>query len=294
MQGGDYVLCGWRVASALPLPELTPWIGSADHPVDLTIAAGPVEPAEGDNWLTVHEDGTISLRIRDLVRILIVGGRHITVDILQPRDEMGWRLFVLGATIGYLCHQRGIFPLHAATVVIGARTVALAGESGAGKSTLAFALNRRGHRLLSDDLTVLREQGDQIEMLPAFPRLKLWNDTLVAMKEATDGLQRVRDGLDKFDLCQREGFDPAPRRLDAIFVLRKGDEPAIEPVPPAHAVSLIFANIVRRRVAERLGRKAVLFQETVSIARHVPVMRLIRPIDFAQLEETARMVEVAA
>ncbi|MEV9042980.1 hypothetical protein AB0072_26060, partial [Klebsiella pneumoniae] len=93
-----------------------------------------------DHWVTVTEDGTVRLAIRGLVHILVQGGRHITVDIIDSRDERGWRLFLLGAALGYLCHQRGVFPLHAASLTVGGRTIALAGESGAGKSTLAFAL----------------------------------------------------------------------------------------------------------------------------------------------------------
>lgn len=294
MQGGDHVLCGWRVRSALPLPELLPWAGPADHPPDITVAAGPVAAAEGDDWVTVTPDGSVRLVVPDLVRMLVRGGREVVVDIAGSARDAGWRLFLLGAAVGCLCHQRGVFPLHAATLAVGGRIVALAGESGAGKSTLAFALTRRGHRLLSDDLTVLRPAGDGIEMLPSFPRLKLWRDVLDAAGQGSAALERVRAGLDKFDLRPRVGFDPAPRRLDAVFVLRKGDAPAALPVAPAAAVPLIHGNVVRPRIAQLLGRQAALFAESALIARRVPVMRLVRSPDFARLEETARLVEAGS
>ena len=35
-ESADYVLCGWRVRSALPLPEVAPWRGD-DRPPDVTI-----------------------------------------------------------------------------------------------------------------------------------------------------------------------------------------------------------------------------------------------------------------
>lgn len=291
MRGGDYVLCGWRVRSDLPLPELLPWSGQLDQMPDIAIVAGRVTVDTHDHWVTVTEDGTVRLAIRGLVHILVQGGRHITVDIIDSRDERGWRLFLLGAALGYLCHQRGVFPLHAASLTVGGRTIALAGESGAGKSTLAFALNRRGHRLLSDDLTVLVAADDGIEVLPSFPRLKLWRDALDAMGQNTSGLDRVRDDLEKYDLRSRDGFDPAPRRLDAIFILRKGDEPAAVRVPAVDAVPLIEANVVRPQVARLLGRQASLFVESARVARLVPVMRLIRPMDFRRLEETVQLVE---
>lgn len=47
----------------------------------------------------------------------------------------------------------GHLQLHASTVVIGARAVAITGPSGSGKSGFALALMSRGAILLSDDIT---------------------------------------------------------------------------------------------------------------------------------------------
>lgn len=294
MEGWDYILCGWRVHSALPLPELLPWPGDPEGGTDITIVQGPVDVAQEDSWVTVRPDGAVVLSIPDLVRIRSVDGHHVTVDILQPDEDSGWRLFLLGAALGFVCHQRGVFPLHAATVQIGARTVALMGESGSGKSTLAFTLMQRGHRLLSDDVSVLVPHEERVDLLPAFPRLKLWQDTLDAMKHPKEGLKRVRAGMDKFDLQPRGAFDPSARPLDGIVVLRRGPVVALTPVSTAEAVPLLCANVARPQVAYRLGRKAALFAEAARIASRVPLRRLVRSADFREIAHTARLVEESA
>lgn len=57
--------------------------------------------------------------------------------------------------------ERGAYFLHAAGVVDpDGRAWILTGASGCGKSTLAFALARRGWRVLGDDGVVVRWQGD--------------------------------------------------------------------------------------------------------------------------------------
>src|SRR6185436_17962029 len=53
---------------------------------------------------------------------------------------------------GAVLQQRGLLPLHASALLLGAGAIALLGPSRAGKSTLAAALARRGHPVLADDV----------------------------------------------------------------------------------------------------------------------------------------------
>lgn len=296
MDDGDYVLCSWRVRSALPLPELPRWNGPSAAAIDILIEEGAVDPARSAPdapWLDVQADGAVCLHVPDLVRLRVEAGRRIIVDIVGRERVPGWRLFLLGAAIDCLCHQRGAFPLHAACLDVGGRTVALAGATGAGKSTLALALLRRGHAVLADDLTVLRPQGDAIDVLPSFARLKLWRDTLDAMGMGVSGLHRLRDRLDKFSLSPVGAFDPTPRRLDALFLLRAGARPEMVAVPPVAAVPLVVDQVARPRIGRMLGRQAGLLDGAARIATRVPVARLVRPFDFAHLGEAVRLVETA-
>lgn len=293
-----YVLCDLQVSSTLALPELAPWPGSAEcTAADVTIEEAPVpewldtgEPA--DSWLSVDRDGAMLLQVPQVVRILVQSGRSMRVQRLDSQDE-SWRLFLLGSALGYLCLQRGLFPLHAACLRIGSRTVAFAGHSGAGKSTLAAALLQRGHGLLSDDLTVIRSDGAHgITMLPAFPRLKLWRDTLESLQLPMTGTPRVRPGMDKFDLRPSIGFDAAPATLDAVVVLHDAaSEPHLQRLSPHAGLATLHGYLARPQAAERLGLRAAMFAQAAAIARQVPVWRLQRPRRFDALAATADLLE---
>lgn len=168
-------MCGLRVRSGLVLPELPSWPGPEAGAPDVVVDEGHVPErldgaAQGNDYVTVSADGAVLLNVPGLVRILARGGRKIIVDILRRDDPAAaWRLFLLGSGLGYLCHQRGLFPLHAASLDIGGRAAAIAGPSGAGKSTLSLALTACGHALLSDDVTVLRtETGAGPQISPPF------------------------------------------------------------------------------------------------------------------------------
>ncbi|WP_258073007.1 HPr kinase/phosphorylase [Xanthomonas arboricola] len=282
--------------STLLLPELPHWPASvtASDTSDVVIEEAPLpslldaaDPA--DTWLSIGADGSVLLQVPDLVRILVRGGRSIQVQRLRQDDE-SWRLFLLGSALGYLCLQRGLFPLHAACLRIGNRTVAIAGHSGAGKSTLSAALVRRGHGLLSDDLTVIRTEGD-IEVLPAFPRLKLWRDTLDSLQMPCVGLPQVRKGMDKFDLRPQSGFDPTPAPLDAIVILKEASEMSMQRHSPSAALPLLHNYLARPTAALRLGLRPATFAQAAAIARQVPVWHLLRPLRFDALDDGAELIE---
>jgi hypothetical protein len=235
----------------------------------------------------------VLLHIVGLVRMVARGGREVTVQLLSPEAAEGWRIYLLGSVVAFLCHQRGVFPLHAATLRVGGRAIAIAGNRGDGKSTLALALARAGHDLLSDDLTVLRI-GDDVEILPAFPRLKLWRASLDAAGIDTAGLSPVRAGIEKFDLRPRGDFDPAPAPLHAVLVLAEGPEPMLAPISATHALPAIQGHIPRLPTGLALGRRADLFAQTARLVQTVPVRRLTRPKRFDALAATIALVERVA
>lgn len=292
----DYFLCGWRVRSALPLPELIPWPSADERPPDIVIDEGAVpETLERSltpgRYLMVDPAGTILLHIAYGLRFLIRDGGRVTVDRVDRENPDSWRLFFLGSVLGALCHQRGVFPLHAATVRIEGRTLAIAGAPGAGKSTLAHALSRRGHRLVSDDVTVICDEGSGLEIVPAFPRLNLWAATLDAAGISETGLRRVRPGLEKYDLPLEGSFDIAPVPLDAVVILGEAQELSLTKLMPTAALPAVQAHISQRQVAAALGSQRRLFAATARIVSTVPVYRLQRPKRFEDLREVAALIE---
>jgi HprK-related kinase A len=78
-----------------------------------------------------------------------------------------WALPVMEATINWFVwgHVARVLLLHAAVVERDGRAVILSGPSGAGKSTLCAALIARGFRFLTDEIAMVRHDG-QLEPHP--------------------------------------------------------------------------------------------------------------------------------
>ncbi|WP_200933232.1 MULTISPECIES: hypothetical protein [unclassified Sphingomonas] len=281
----DHSLCGWRVRSAWPLPELLAWNGD-DRTPDISIRLGQV-PAELDGTVRktplvqVNECGWLRYAVRNVATYLVRDGNEVIIDTPHAPDTADVALFLLGSVLGFLCHQRGLLPLHASCIALEGKVVALAGHSGAGKSTLAALLLAQGARLLSDDVTVidLRAEGGPM-VLPTYPRQKLWRDTLDTLDIVPGRVLRRTVHLEKFDRQVADRFESAPMRLDGVCQIHlqmRENSLRLAPLEGMSAVRMLHENVYRRTAAGLLGRSNQVFADCVALSAQLPHRALVLP-----------------
>ncbi len=116
------------------------------------------EHGEGHFFQLAYGDGTRFLVDERATRIWGEAGPGLT--------EGDVFVYLLGPIIGFVHRRRGRAPLHASSLAIGDRAVALVGMPGAGKSTTAAALALRGWPVLCEDVCALQETDGEIHVLP--------------------------------------------------------------------------------------------------------------------------------
>lgn len=276
----DYLLCGWRVRSDLPLPELLPWTGdgrAADVRVRLAEVPPPDPATQRGPFFAAGRDGSATFTVAGVARYLVRDGGEILVEPAPEAEPRAVRLFLLGSPLGVLCHRRGVLPLHASCVRLEDGAVAFAGPSGAGKSTLAAALLGHGHAILSDEICVVTfDDAGAPWVLPAFPRLRLWRDALDALGIAPGPLTPSRASLAKFDLPHETAFDPTPVPLRAVYHL-SGTRAAGEAPTGFRTVGQLRDNVFQWRLANWLGLQEQTFRSVTRLAGAVPTHLLARP-----------------
>lgn len=294
----DKQLMGWRVHSAVPLPDLIDWTGDERVPDihiwladDLTDGAGwrHFSPAV---WIGPANE--MLLRIPNVAAFLVEGGTRVTIQPFMPVGAPDIRAFLLGTVLAVLCFNRGVLPLHASAVEMAGGAVLVAGNSGLGKSSLAAALHRRGARLLSDDLCALDFQGrEQPVVWPAFPRLKLWRDSAEHLGVPTGGAEQSRAELEKFHIpVAPDGFRAEPLPVSLLVVLTRHFIPEpFQLVPIQGLAAMQQRHVVHRwRLGEALGHGALIFHGLAALARSVPMVGLWRPDGLGNLSAQADAV----
>jgi hypothetical protein len=214
-----YALHGLNFNLPFPCPFLP--LVETDAAPDVTVAYGEVPrelsgaEASDDSWKTGFcwqaAPGRYLLRGgMKSGRFLAQGGNRVTLHLNEKAvDERVLTHSVAAA----LLRQRGFLVLHASTANTQRGAIALCGQSQAGKSTTLAAMLKSGCEMVSDDITILRLDGNgRVEVVPGTAMMHLWED-------AAQGV-----GLDV------SGFDRHPMRRGKAAVSASG-LPCIEPVP---------------------------------------------------------------
>ena len=234
-----YTLFGLRLACDRNLPWLLP--AEFDQP-DLHIQFDP--PREVLLTLLRHPEQTcyVGRNTEQGVPLFTLsrldGGRYLRFlycDGCQfVLDSLGSRLWVtyppslsaeyvdmylLGPILGYLLRLRGVVCLHASAVAVDGEALVLVGTNGVGKSTTAAAFARSGHAILADDIVALVDDQEGFHVHPAFPMLRLWDDSAAALYGSCDALPLIARDWDKRFLDVRPQFSNGALPLGAIYLL---------------------------------------------------------------------------
>lgn len=289
MDGHDLAICGWRVRSELVLPGVAPWQGP-DDTVALRITVGavpaslPGEVATG-LYMRVGTDGRILFDVPGIAGFLIETSDHIVVSPHAGADPDDIVTFFMGAVFGMLCHLKGRLPLHASAIDIDGRAVVIAGASGAGKSTLSAAAAVAGCRLLADDVTIVAAIDGAPWIIPGNSLQKLWQDSQEALQLPVGRELRTLRDRPKYE-HRAKAFRTDPVPLAAVFHLCRAAGPGdamLERQSSQDAFHTVWSNIYRDHAARTLGLARRLFLNSGWVAGAVPVYRLRRSDDFANL-----------
>ena len=285
-----YRVYGLRVLSDLPLPELhTDEVGESP---DVEIRIGSIPDLEADEYLSFGPDGAV-LRVAGVASFCIRQGREIIVEPHLEAADRNVRLFLLGSAMGVLLHQRGLLPLHANAVEIEGKAITFIGESGAGKSTLAAWFHDAGHRIIADDVCVVRiDEKGRSSVQPGLPRIRLWKDALERTNREAHNFELSYAGdetYEKFDVpISSERSSAGELDLAALFVLSVGETFGIRRLTGVDAVDAVFSHTYRGFVGSRLGLDRLHFEAAVKLARNTPIYRFERRRDLAQLTTDVR------
>jgi hypothetical protein len=286
---------GLRVRSDIDLPG---WPRITSDVADVVIRKDPFDAATFDAeqyWTrTLFEEGEVRLEIRGVAKFAACGGTLIRVAPEPGAKPEDVQVFLTGALLGAVLHQRGIFPLHASCVEIDGYGVAFAGHSGEGKSTLVASVVHRGAKFVSDDLCVMTPvTNGNAYVWPGAARVKLDETGLALLNGARTGLDPVGGPRGKYLLpihAPSEFESPVP--LKRVYQLVSADgPPRIERLAGLDAISALVdeTSCITYAAGLRLGSQ--VFRLAAELSRTLVVSRLIRPRGLEHMPAVLDLIE---
>jgi len=269
---------GYRFTRRLPPPHDGPWFVIWWRP-------------DGDPWVRASRTpGGYRVQYCNCAEFDVDAARRVIAGATIDCSEEMFRHFLLDQ-VAALAWSLEATVLHASSVAIDGRALAaFAGPGGAGKSTLATALARRGHAIASDDALLVDVTDRGVRAVPAYPGVRLWNDSEaeVAAGLAGDGRpepiakQRFSGGLPfagEGTLVRLYVLDPVPASA-VRFERLTGRDAVVELVRQTYRLAL-----------DDRGALAREFAALADVAARVSCWRLSYPRNLARWRALAADVE---
>jgi hypothetical protein len=293
---GKYRLGPFLIASELPFPDLTLLDATAVPNASIRYGAVPerienVVANETQWWASRTQ---YLQRVPGVANFLVQNAREVIVEPVPGSLPEDIRAYLLSPIFSALCHQAGIYALHASSVRIGDGVAAFLGHSGYGKSTLAAFLERRGYAVISDDSCLLDpiSSPDTVLVVPVAPALKLWRTTAEQLGISPDGLPRVFSRDDKYRLKVSEIDDRLPLR--EIFFLEwaePGAPTSFTEVTGVHAIGKLMEFTIFDHLLKPTSRQADNFALAGRLLSQARAFTFSRPRNFAQLDSVLEALE---
>jgi hypothetical protein len=204
--------------------------------------------------------------------------------------------YLLGPVLGLVLRLRGVVSLHASAVAFDDSCVAFVGSAGAGKSTTAAAFAQQGYGIVSDDIVGLVERHGSFYVLPAYPHLCLWPESVSMLYGSPDALPQLVHGWEKRQLALGENgtrFEQRTLPLSAIYILgaRLPDTaPSLNSIQDREVLLSLVANTYATNLIDRTmrGKEFDLLSRLVS---SVPVRTAHPSYDPSRMGDLCRLIQ---
>jgi hypothetical protein len=313
-----HTLFALTVRSNVPIPGLL-HVEAPAGPVDAEIyletsprAISETTPAPEElTYVSVYTDGSGSPGLRiwktadgNYLHLLYYDGTQFW---LQRQGREVWAVwpeassledacsYLLGPVLGILLRLRGVTCLHASAVALNGEALAFVGMEGAGKSTTAAAFAREGDGVLSDDVVALHDNKSEFLVVPAYPHVCLWPESVAMLYGSADALPQFSNGWEKqrLSLGERETrFENRSIPLGAIYLLgerRSKEAPSVEAVRPQEALLSLVTDSFASKTLDREMR-AREFEVLGRLVTCVPTRRVFAHRDGSRIHELCGLI----
>lgn len=290
-----YTVYGLKIKSSILLEELTKIDSDDKEDIDINICFGEVDDdirkSMSQGRVKNYEKGYVWFSVKDVAIYKIHEGKDIIIKPYENSFIEDIKLYLLGTCLGISLIEKYNLAIHGGSIKIGDRGIIFMGDKGAGKSTLTSALRLKGYELIADDISVIDENH---KIKPGYPKQKLCEDAVDKLGYNKENFETIMvDDKIKYIIPADNNFINSPIKLGGIYYLSVKDieNVVIEEIEGKEKLDLLMCNIYRLEIVKMLGINNEYFMKCLSVAKNIPMYKIIRPIDTFSVNDQVSLIE---
>ncbi|ABW26221.1 phosphoenolpyruvate carboxykinase (ATP) [Acaryochloris marina] len=270
------------------LPELLPTDQKPDATIQL-VKDGCIHDfiplGVAQQPIAIQIDPTDALvYLRGIGVFIVQGGCKIVLVCTQGAEQESICQALLGVVLAVLLHQRGLYILHASAVATHNIAIAFLGDSGAGKSSALAASVDQGWIGITDDLTAVHVNTDNVSLYSGVPKMKL-SAAAATQLQLVSSMSTAEESAFAFLTANSS----KAYNLQNLYILEYGADWSIETVPQQQAIIELLRFSGLKSVLPVRDRRH--FKQAAQLVKHVNLYRLRRPRDLNQLSKLAEFLK---
>lgn len=250
----------------IPLENVTIELVQTLEPIDHICFQDSFSLVSADRFdYIVPEIATFS--IRSGKKVLIMAHPETSKEILE--------LYLRGTVLAILLYQKGVFCMHASSVLSKNKVILFAGNSGSGKSTTAYILHKAGYPCLNDDVTPIYCTQSAIETRSLTSEIKI--DKVLLSDDSTP-YRAVPSQEHKvfFPIAAKKD----PISIHCMYVFRWGEHFAITEITGSEKLNILLQHVFRNEYLQSFpDLQQKFFNEFVQFIGNIPIYLVTKAKD---------------
>jgi hypothetical protein len=232
------------------------------------------------------------ISIPNVADYFVEQSKRIIVNPHKNADDKSIDLFLNGTVLGALLHQQDILPFHGSSVLFKNRGILFCGRSGSGKSSLTTRFYQEGAEFITDDITPVYVENENVLIGTLKSNIKLWKDSVedLGVEHLKGG--EIRDSIEKYYI-DIEPSEKAKVSLDTILILNRNN---IQEFAKQELNGIVKYNVLRNNIYRKIFLKGMpetnksSFTKIIDIANRVNVVSVSIPFH-AKINDTFSFIK---
>jgi len=264
-----YLLGGISITTDISYPELI----ETQNPPEVELSYADIPEHLEDNTVDFPfieaNSKQFLIKIPRIGRYLVENGNRIYIKAEYGASNHDVEKQVLTSIFGAISSQRNLLCMHGGAFIANGKAILLTGQSGAGKSTMLAGLLKKGYKIASDDISNIRIVNGKAFLLPSFPCLLLWDDTLKALGFNQPAAKRLRGDMEKYIFPLGSSFHTQPVELKKIYVIAEHNSQELLEIKGLKKVETLMANTFKPWMINTFQKQQFYFSQFMSVCNNI-------------------------